>query len=137
VIDLRSNAGYVALTNAQKQARWRNKRNDLAKDLVGRPTDIADNILHRLGPDATRKVAQALSTRLRNLRPDCPQRNGTGFAPFHSRTACGMLIGVGKYPCDCGPDPQQSFVRGMMRSANRNNAHARRKAARKQPTPAA
>jgi hypothetical protein len=61
--------------------RWRDKRNDLAQDLVGTPDDICEAILRRLGVDQARKVARALDKRLRNIKPDCPACRGTGFAP--------------------------------------------------------
>ena len=34
----------MALSNAEKQKRWREKRNELAVALTGKPNEVADNI---------------------------------------------------------------------------------------------
>ena len=94
----------MALTNAEKQRRWRNRRNDRASALDGTPKEIADNLLRELGADVARKVARALDKRLRNLRPDCEACGGTGFMkPMEVSTACGIPLGLTMTPpCDCG-----------------------------------
>jgi hypothetical protein len=55
----------VAYSNAQRQKRWRDKRNALAGVLTGTPREIAAGILRHLGPDRARKVMRALGKRLR------------------------------------------------------------------------
>ena len=35
----------MALTNADRQRRWRDKRNNLAQALLGRPSEICEAIL--------------------------------------------------------------------------------------------
>ena len=107
----------MPLTNAQKQKRWRDKRNaavDKLDDLLtGKPREIADSILFYLGTDQTKKIARALDKRLRNLKPDCPRCRGTGFiralmflhcgAPnIDSATGQQMVVTP---PCDCEPRP--------------------------------
>ena len=98
----------VALTNAEKQKRWREKRNRLAEIFVGKPKEISERILLALGPDQTRKIVRALEKRLRNLRPDCPICDGTGFWNAELYTGCGMRIeGLTRMlPCKCGTDAE-------------------------------
>jgi hypothetical protein len=92
----------MALTNAEKQKRWRDKRNGLADALTGTPKEIADGILRQLGADQTRKVARALDERLRGLNPNCPACRGTGFAAVTISTACGLDTGLRlSLDCDC------------------------------------
>jgi hypothetical protein len=91
----------MALTNAEKQKRWREKRNERANVLTGKPKEIADNLLREFGPDQTRKIARALEKRLRNLRADCPHCAGTGFVLMHYTTACGMPLGDERLPHNC------------------------------------
>jgi hypothetical protein len=91
----------MALTNAEKQKRWRDKRNVKAQALDGTPKEISKELLRHLGPDKAKKVVRALDKRLRNLKPDCPACKGTGFTPWHARSACGMLLSEGMAPCDC------------------------------------
>jgi hypothetical protein len=57
--------GTVAYSNAQRQKRWRDKRNALAGVLNGTPRQIAAGIVRHLGPDRARKVMRALGKRLR------------------------------------------------------------------------
>jgi hypothetical protein len=96
----------MALTNAEKQRRWRDRRNDRAAVLVGKPKEVADGILFELGVDQARKIARALDKRLRNLKPDCSLCHGTGFFAVHYSTACGMPISNGRLPCDCTVETQ-------------------------------
>jgi hypothetical protein len=49
----------MGLSNAERQKRWREKRNDLAQDLLGTSNDICDAILRRLGVDQAKKVVRA------------------------------------------------------------------------------
>jgi hypothetical protein len=96
----------VALTNAEKQRRWREKRNELAAAFTGIPKEVAENILSQLGVDKARRVVRALDKRLRNLKPDCIVCGGTGFAPYDIFTACGLPTGKTTLPCDCSPETQ-------------------------------
>jgi len=98
----------MALSNAERQRRWRDKRNDLAQILVGTPNEICEAILRELGADPTRRLARALDKRLRSLRSDCPRCEGTGFRSMQSRTACGMPIAQLRIRCDC---PQQRNIK--------------------------
>jgi hypothetical protein len=50
----------MALTNAQRQARWRDSRNEDAQALKGEPEEIAENILRILGPTRAWLLARAL-----------------------------------------------------------------------------
>src|SRR6476660_8942824 len=56
----------MAFTNAEKQARWRERLHKQAQVLDGTPTKIADAILCALGAGRTRAVIRALEKRLRN-----------------------------------------------------------------------
>jgi hypothetical protein len=46
----------MALTNAEKQRRWRDQRNYLASAFQSTPKVHPDMILHELGPDRARKI---------------------------------------------------------------------------------
>ena|SRR5947208_1419666 len=103
----------MALTNAEKQANWREKRNEAAKDWEGTPAEFVESLLARLGAKKARKVARLLEVRLRNLKPDCYSCDGTGFRRLGMSTACGMPMytSSGKrwvitQPCDCSPAQQ-------------------------------
>jgi hypothetical protein len=91
----------MALTNAERQRRWREKRNDAYEVLQGSPAEICEAILYELGPDQARKIARAFDKRLSAMKPDCPACQGTGFQPIRYSTACGMPIGQGRVKCDC------------------------------------
>jgi hypothetical protein len=95
----------MALTNAEKQKRWREKRNRLAAALIGTPKEIADGVLQELGPKQAKKVVRALDARLRNLKPNCRVCHGTGFAKVQLFTACGekLLQDVMVIACSCSP----------------------------------
>jgi hypothetical protein len=102
--------GYVTMpiTNAEKQRRWRDRRNARADMLTGTPKQIANNILLTLGGDQARKIARALDRRLRNLKRDCPRCGGSGFQSMAMHHHCGAPItddrGVHihtKWPCNC------------------------------------
>ena len=86
----------MALSNAEKQKRWREKRNELAVALTGKPNEVADNILRNLGADQARKVSRALDKRLRDLKSDCPD---WAVAQFGAQRPAGPHT-VGR--CDCG-----------------------------------
>ena len=93
----------MALTNAEKQKRWRDRRNELANILTGTPRDVAEGIFSELGAKKARNVARALDKRLRNLKPDCPKCHGEGFYLAEASTACDSPLGVNlRFPCDCG-----------------------------------
>lgn len=61
----------MALTNAEKQRRWREKRNELADDWRQPPLEFVDAILRNLGADKAREVAKLLDEKLRNPKTDC------------------------------------------------------------------
>ncbi len=95
----------MGLTNAEKQKRWREKRNSRADALTGTPKEIVNGILRVLGPDQASMVLRELESRLRNLRLDCPSCQGTGFVRFDTYTACGVLLSFRPIlPCDCAGD---------------------------------
>ena len=48
------------LTNAERQRRWRDRRNALIEALTGSPAKAAEAIVAMLGVDKARKVAKAL-----------------------------------------------------------------------------
>lgn len=75
----------MALTNAQKQRRWRDRRNAFADVMTGTPEEVADGVLRLLGVEAARNVARALDRRLRRLKPDCPSCSGLGFIQIGPR----------------------------------------------------
>jgi hypothetical protein len=94
----------MALTNAQRQARWRDRRNEAATALTGKPNQIADNILLELGAKDATKVVRALDKRLRNIKPDCPRCSGAGFITSEARMPCGTPLRWNMTaPCDCLP----------------------------------
>ena len=55
----------MTLTNAERQRRFRERRNALAAALVGEPDEIAKSVIARLGPDVAREVVRSLQQRLR------------------------------------------------------------------------
>jgi hypothetical protein len=92
----------MALTNAEKQKRWREKRNALAHALTGGPKDVAEQILRELGVDKTKKVVRALDKRLRAIRRYCPACGGTGYMAVYPLHCSGeMLGGPITAPCPC------------------------------------
>jgi glutathione S-transferase len=98
----------LALTNAEKQRRWRERRNALAELATGYPENAADGVLHSLGAEEARmasarirKALRLLDKRLRNLKADCPVCHGSGFTRAAFSTACGTPLGDGHVPCDC------------------------------------
>jgi hypothetical protein len=93
----------MALTNAQRQARWRDSRNEDAQALKGKPKNIADKILRSLGAKEAARVVRALDKRLRNIKPDCRACNGTGFVSDGIQSTCGIQFQARVVaPCDCG-----------------------------------
>jgi hypothetical protein len=93
----------MALTNAQRQARWRDSRNEDAQALKGKPKEIAETILRSLGAKEAARVVRALDKRLCNIKPDCPGCHGTGFLRDGIQTACGFQLQAQICtPCDCG-----------------------------------
>jgi len=92
----------MALSNAERQRRWRERRNDLAQVLVGKPNQIAEGILSHHGAKEAKRIVQALDKRLRNIKPDCRSCGGTGFMTLQSFTA--VPTGQISPPCDCGPE---------------------------------
>ena len=98
----------MALTNGERQRRWREKRNDLAQAMTGKPKDIAEAILVELGTERAKKVLRALKTRLDAIKPDCKYCGGTGYRTAEMFLACrtpildpdGSVHRV-RLPCDC------------------------------------
>jgi predicted mannosyl-3-phosphoglycerate phosphatase (HAD superfamily) len=58
----------AALSNAERQRRWRERRNDRAAVLDGSPTEVAKAILAHLGKDRAQKVVLALNKRLKRAK---------------------------------------------------------------------
>lgn len=56
------------LTNAERQRRWRDRRNALIEALTGSPATAAAAIIATLGIDKALKVAKALEQRIRHDR---------------------------------------------------------------------
>ena len=77
----------------------------LDQALLGTPNEVCEAMLRQLGVEQTKKVARALDKRLRNIKPDCPDCEGTGFRSVQLTTACGIPLfgGKSKIKCDCGP----------------------------------
>jgi hypothetical protein len=93
----------MALTNAQRQARWRDRRNENAQALTGKPKEIADNILRELGVKESKRVLRALSKRLDSIKPDCPACHGTGLLSDGIQSSCGIQYAARLVmACDCG-----------------------------------
>lgn len=101
----------MALSSAERQRRCREKRNDLAQVLVGKPNQIAEGILSHHGAKEAKRIVQALDERLRNIKPDCRTCGGTGFMTLQSFTACGVPMGQISQPCDCGPKSTENYRR--------------------------
>jgi hypothetical protein len=104
----------MAMTNAEKQRRWRDKRNARAEAFDGTPKEVAEALLVQLGVAQVRNVVRALDKRLRNIKPDCRACGGTGRTPVRFFSACGTPI-LGKadgtpasMPCDCSPEMRAS-----------------------------
>jgi hypothetical protein len=94
----------MALTNAEKQKRWRDRRNEQALALTGTPQEIANRILGTLGAKQAGKVVRALDKRLRAIKPDCKFCGGTGFAAAQGFSCDGEPATNGiRLPCPCDP----------------------------------
>jgi hypothetical protein len=53
----------MPLSNAEKQRRWREKRNRLARVLTGTPDQVAERIEKELGIEQARRIARAIYKR--------------------------------------------------------------------------
>jgi hypothetical protein len=94
----------MALTNAEKQKRWRERRNELARALIGDAPWIAQQIFSELGAKKTRRVVDLLRKRLKAIDPNCQLCKGTGFTPtMEIRGPCGGKEGEIAMPCPCDP----------------------------------
>jgi hypothetical protein len=93
----------MALSNVERQRRWRDKLKDRAEDLTGPPREMADKILFRLGAHDARRLVRALDKRLRNIKPDCPTCKGTGLRSITMRSECGAVL-YGPVPALCPCD---------------------------------
>jgi hypothetical protein len=113
-----------AVLVASHEARWRDRRNELAAILeMDKATDIAEGILKELGADRARTVVRALHKRLRTIKPDCKACHGTGIMEVTLIPGGGRAFKVADAqdavrmtsPCDCGPQaarfvaPPQEF----------------------------
>jgi hypothetical protein len=100
----------MALTNAERQARWRDKRNELACIIeTERGTDIVEALLKEWGVEKARTVERVLHKRLRAIKADCKACHGTGLMPvaftpdgIAKPAATGDEVRMTS-PCDCGP----------------------------------
>jgi hypothetical protein len=92
----------MALTNAEKQKRWRQRRNGLAQALIGDAPWIAEKIFSELGVKKTKRVADHLRRRLKAIDPNCQLCKGTGITQ-------GEL--AGRCPCSPRNIPSISQVR--------------------------
>ena len=54
----------MTLTNAEKQKRWRDKRNRLARAFTEIPAKFAETIVNECGIEHARKVARAIDKRV-------------------------------------------------------------------------
>jgi len=95
----------MAMTNAEKQRRWRERRNARASALDPTRTlkDAAEAIFRELGAGRARKIVPLLARRVRNLKPDCPACKGTGLAQIKLFSCSGEAEGDWTVPCDCDP----------------------------------
>jgi hypothetical protein len=94
----------MALTNAEKQKRWRERRNELARALIGDAPWIAQQIFSELGAKKTQRVVDLLRKRLKAIDPNCQLCKGTGITPvMEIRGPCGGKEGEYSMPCPCDP----------------------------------
>jgi hypothetical protein len=92
----------MALTNAEKQRRWRDKRNAMADAVAGTPEEVAEGVLRLLGVEKATRVTRALDKRLRRLKSDCPSCHGSGFLHLEVTTSCGSSTGLSPIvACSC------------------------------------
>jgi hypothetical protein len=87
----------AALSNAERQARWRDNLKERADVIGGNSKEVAEKILLHLGKVKAQKVMRELNKRLRAIKPSCPSCKGTGYMEPTATTAS-----QGKILCDCG-----------------------------------
>ena len=69
----------MTLTNAEKQRRWRNRRNRLARAFTETPAMFAETIVNECGIEHARKIARAIDRLVaRNKRRQPPPRGILG-----------------------------------------------------------
>jgi hypothetical protein len=104
----------MALTNAEKQKRWRERRNELASALIGDAPWIAQQIFYELGAKKTARVVDLLRKRLKQIDPKCELCKGTGTTPIMEiRGPCGGKEGALAMPCPCDPEyTKEVFANG-------------------------
>jgi hypothetical protein len=100
------------LSNAERQARWRERQKEKAGALDGKPKEVAERVIGVLGVAKAKKVSRALDKRLKAIKPDCPVCQGTGNAPLEFRGPCGTKEGAFSVPCDCGPLAEEWLRQG-------------------------
>jgi hypothetical protein len=66
----------MALTNAEKQRRWRDKRNKIYRAVFDTPDKLAATLVNELGVEHARKVARALDKRIRVIKQRPPPPPG-------------------------------------------------------------
>ena len=74
----------MTLTNAEKQRRWRNRRNRLARAFTETPAMFAETIVNECGIEHARKVARAID-KLNKRRKPKPLPGGLLGIPFGRR----------------------------------------------------
>jgi hypothetical protein len=58
----------MPLSNAEKQARWRERRNRLASAWTGTPDQVAEHIIKELGIEQARKIVRAIDKRVNKTK---------------------------------------------------------------------
>ena len=95
----------MALTNAERQRRWREQQNAKASALEGDAPWIAQKIFSELGAKKTARVVTLLQKRLKAIDPNCKLCKGTGITPILDlRGPCGLKEGAMALPCPCKPE---------------------------------
>jgi hypothetical protein len=69
----------MPLSNSEKQKRWRDKRNTLARAFTETPDKFAETIVNECGIEHARKVARAIDKRARLNKRRQPEPNRMGI----------------------------------------------------------
>jgi hypothetical protein len=110
----------MALTNAEKQKRWRDRRNQLANALQGDAPWIAEKIFRELGVKKTKRVADHLRRRLKAIDPNCQLCKGTGITPaVELKGPCGHYEGEFIDRCPCNPEYTEQVENGRKWAAEK------------------
>jgi hypothetical protein len=100
----------MALTNVERQRRWRQRQNDKAAALEGDAPWIAQQIFSELGAKKTARVVALLQKRLKATDPNCKLCKGTGITPI-LELPCGLKEGAMATPCPCDPEVTEQVLR--------------------------